>query len=191
MKCFYEGFHQQLFVARQRSVTSARLLHATRRAQSAVWTARPPSRVCVNPAGRGCAVRTVSSDTSFDILNVLLQLLNKDSHASSLTCIDLIQLKSDNFNLLKWLNWLMMWCDVLTGQTSMSVQIRNFLRDVTKNVTTSPAVSNACAKMATSSMAKSTAWVRCQFQFVQLNFTSLKLHQRYSLLYFLCVCING
>lgn len=96
----------------------------------------------------------------------------------------------------------MLLCDVLTWQTSMSVQILNFQRDVTKNVTTYPVVSTACVKMATSSMAKSTAWVRrhsFQLQYVKLNcnnvmnhlkFDSFQLHQtteRYSCMSFMCV----
>lgn len=48
----------------QRSVTSVRLIHATRKVQKTVWTGRLPSSVCVNPAGRGHAVRTVSSNTT-------------------------------------------------------------------------------------------------------------------------------
>ena len=36
---------------------------------------RPPSPVSVNPAGRARAVRTVSSDASFGISNVFIQLL--------------------------------------------------------------------------------------------------------------------
>lgn len=66
-----------MFVAWQRSVTSAHRLHATRRVQSAVWTDRAPSHVSVNPAGRGRAARTVSSDTSFGILYIFIQLLNR------------------------------------------------------------------------------------------------------------------
>ena len=49
---------------------------------------------------------------------------------------------------------------VMCWQTSMSVQILNFQRDVIKSVTTSPGVSTACVKMATSAITKSTAWVR-------------------------------
>lgn len=54
----------------QRSVTSAHRFRATRRVQSAVWMARPSSHACANLAGRACAVKMVSSDKSFGILNV-------------------------------------------------------------------------------------------------------------------------
>lgn len=57
-------------------------------------------------------------------------------------------------------------------QISMSAPILNFQRDVTKSVTTSRVVSSACVKMATSSVTKSTAWVRLHsflLQFGQLN----------------------
>lgn len=46
----------------QRSVTSARRFHATRRVRRAVWMAWPPSLVCANPAGGGHAVRMVSTE---------------------------------------------------------------------------------------------------------------------------------
>lgn len=57
----------------------------------------------------------------------------------------------------------MLLCDVLTAQTSMSVQIPNFPRDVTTNVPTFLVVSTACVKKVTSSLTKSTAWVRLDF----------------------------
>lgn len=87
----------------QRSVTSVHLIHATRRVQKTVWMDRLPSRVCVNPAGRGHVVRTVSSNTSLEILIVLMQLLNK--HTSYLTSnilnSDITQLTTDTFNTFK------------------------------------------------------------------------------------------
>lgn len=57
------------------------------------------------------------------------------------------------------------WCDLFIGQTLMSAQILNIQQDVTKNVTTSLAVSAACVKTASLSMIKSTVWVRLLFSF--------------------------
>lgn len=56
---------QMLCFQNQRSVISARRFHATRRVQSAARTAWPPSRVCASRAGRGHAVRKVSSHLVF------------------------------------------------------------------------------------------------------------------------------
>lgn len=78
--------------------------------------------------------------------------------------------------------------DVLTGQTSTSVQILSFQLGVTKNVTTSPVVSTACVKMASFSMTTSTAWVSLNpststAYFVSLTLSFLLFYVYFSALY--------
>lgn len=61
-----------MFAVWQRSVTSALHTLATRRVQSAAWMGRGSSRVFVNLAGMGFAVRMVSAGSILPVPNNFL-----------------------------------------------------------------------------------------------------------------------
>lgn len=163
---------QMLCFQNQRSVISARRFHATRRVQSAARTAWLPSHVCASRAGRGRAVRKVSSHLVFWHFKHFSSFFPKYIQQSFIP------------NL--WDLLLLFLCGVSIGQTSMSVQILNFMPDVIKYVRISQVASTACVKKATYSPTTSTAWVRLYWMVI-LTIIRLNWFSLYTLVCVTCV----